>query len=413
MLSRLRSFLSPVEHKSAGISISDPAVLSMLGGTLPTAAGVSVSPETAMRCAPVFASVKVIAETVQLLPLRLYRKTPDGGREKANDHPVYPLVARAANPWTPASEFRLILTTHLALYGNAYAFVSRDSSGRPVELIALDPRGVSVRPDLITMEPRYIVTLGTAAEGQITTREYSRADVLHIRGVGIDTYKGTSPVTEGREAIGLAMTLESHSASLFGRGAKPSGVLKLKGKKTEEAFKRIRAMFSQFYHGPDGKKTMILDEDMEFQQVQLNSVDAQTLEMRRFQIEEVSRFWRVPLHLINELDRATHNNAESMGQQFLTYCMLPILRLWCDSAGITLLTPDERDEYFFDFEVNDIARADIAARFEAYSKAINAGVLNPNEARALENRPAYDGGETFMRPVNTAPAPSATSPEAA
>lgn len=376
----------------------------LAGGALPTAAGVSVSPETAMRCSVSFACIKVIAETIEQLTPHLYRRKGDD-RERATDHPLSALVTKAANDWTPASEFRLVLGTHFAAHGNAYAFVNRDSAGRVVELIPLDPRTVSVRQNPVTMAPIYSLATGNTG---LPARDYDRSEILHIRGVGLDVHKGASPVTLGKEAIGLSLTLEAHCGSLFGNGAKPSGVLKVKGRLNEDQFKRVRSMFASFYQGVTGKRTMILSEDMDFQQIQLNSVDAQTLEMRRFQVEEISRFWRVPLHLVNEMDRATHANAESMGQQFLTFCMLPILRLWTDAMAITLLTPEERETLYFEFLVDDLARADIAARFAAMSSAISSGILNPNEARAMENRPPYAGGETFMRPVNTAPAPTTT-----
>ncbi|MGF7173357.1 phage portal protein [Azospirillum doebereinerae] len=396
MFTGIKAFFKGIERKS------DDGYEVLTGGALPTAAGVSVSPEAAMRCSVSFACIKVIAETIEQLTPHLYRRKGDD-RERATDHPLSALVTKAANDWTPASEFRLVLGTHFATHGNAYAFVNRDAAGRVVELIPLDPRTVSVRQDPRTMAPVYMVATGNPA---LPAREYDRSEILHIRGVGLDVHKGASPVTLGREAIGLSLTLEHHCGSLFGNGAKPSGMLKVKGRLTEDQFRRVRSMFSNFYQGVTGKRTMILSEDMDFQQVQLNSVDAQTLEMRRFQVEEVSRFWRVPLHLVNEMDRATHANAESMGQQFLTFCMLPILRLWCDAMAITLLTPEERETLYFEFLVDDLARADIAARFTAMSSAISAGILNPNEARAMENRPPYAGGETFMRPVNTAPAPT-------
>ena len=235
--------------------------------------------------------------------------------------------------------------------------------------------------------------------------------IVHWRGVGAKTYQGDSPVTLGREAIGLALVLERYGASLFGRGAKPAGALKIKKKITDlKVLERLRAQFEQFFGGPEnGGKTIILEEDQEFQQLQLTSVDAQFLEQRRFQLAEVSRIWRVPLHFLNELERATHSNAESMGQQFLTFCILPLLRSFVSAHSITLMTPEQRKEYYLEFLVDDLARAEILKRFEAYSKAINSGVLNPNEARAMENRAPYAGGETFMRPVNTAPAPTSDS----
>ncbi len=399
MFTGIRSLFRGAERKSVdGYEL-------LTGGALPTAAGVSVSPETAMRCSVSFACIKVIAETIEQLTPHLYRRKGDD-RERATDHPLSALVTKAANDWTPASEFRLVLGTHFATHGNAYAFVNRDAAGLVVELIPLDPRTVSVRQDPRTMAPVYMVATGNPA---LPAREYDRSEILHIRGVGLDVHKGASPVTLGKEAIGLSLTLEKHCGSLFGRGAKPSGILKVKGKKTPEALQRIRSLFTRFYSGADAEhRTMMFDDDMDFTQIQLTSVDSQTLEMRRFQVEEVSRFWRVPLHLVNEMDRATHANAESMGMQFLTFCMLPILRLWCDAMAITLLTPEERETLYFEFLVDDLARADIAARFAAMSSAISSGILNPNEARAMENRPPYAGGETFMRPVNTAPAPTTT-----
>lgn len=394
MFSNIKSIFGRREAKSS----SNYDLLA--GGNLPTAAGISVSPDTAMHCSVSYACIRIIAETLSQLTPHLYRRNGED-RERAKDHPVYGLMTQAANGWTPASEFRLILGGHLAAHGNAYAFVNRNRLGEVVELIPLNPAAVSVRPDPVTMAPIYTLTTG----GE-TGREFDRSEILHIRGPGLDVHQGDSPVTLAREAIGLSLTLENHCGSLFGSGAKPSGVLKVKGKQTEDGLRRMRNLFASFYQGQTGRRTMVLPDDMDFQQIQLNSVDAQTLEMRRFQIEEISRFWRIPLHMLNSMERVTHGNAESMGQQFLTFCLLPILRMWCDALAITLLTPEEREDHYFEFLVDDLARADIAARFEAYSKAINAGVLNPNEARTMENRPPYEGGQTFMRPVNTAPAPT-------
>ncbi|MBI1209659.1 MAG: phage portal protein [Azospirillum sp.] len=399
MFGRIASLLG-YERKDtpAGIAVSDPALLALLGPTgSPTAAGILVGPESALRNSVAFASMKIIAETLaQITPL-LYRRNGPDDHERVAQHPLVPLITKAANSWTPASEFRLVLGFHYAALGNAYAFVNRDGSGRIVELIPLDSRFVSVVQDITTLQPVYRLTIGDQ------NREFGRDEILHIRGPGLYTYRGESPVQLAREAIGLSMTLESHCASLFGRGAKPSGILKLKKKATDEILKKLRVSFGNIYGGPGGERTAILEEDQDFQQIQLSSVDSQTLEMRRFQVEEISRFWRIPLHMLNELDRATHNNAESMGQQFLTFCLLPILKLWQDAMAISLLSPEERDAgYYFEFLVDDIAKADIAARFTAYSQAINAGVFNPNEVRAIEGRAPYAGGEIFTRPVNTA-----------
>jgi HK97 family phage portal protein len=401
MLNRaLRRALGNVERRSAGTSISDPAVALILGGYGPTAAGVTVTPETAMRCVPVYVAIKVLAESLAQLPLHLYRRLPDGARERATDHPLEPLLSEAANGWMTASEFRLFQTTQYGLHGNAYAFVNR-SSRRVTELVPLESRHVSVRTNPVTHEPFYLV----AANGG--TRTYDRTEILHIRGVGLRPYVGDSPIELAREAIALSLVLEQHGSGLFGRGARPAGLLKLAKKVAEPVMERLRASFERLYRGGDNAgRTAILEEGMEFQQLQLSSVDAQFLELRKFQVQEVSRIWRIPLHFLNDLERTTHNNAEAMGQQFVTFCLLPILKLWQDAVNMTLLNPEERAEYFAEFLVDDLVRANLTARFAAYAQGISSGILNPNEARAMDNRPPYKGGEVYMRPVNTAPAPT-------
>lgn len=349
-----------------------------------------------MRCSPAFACIRIIAETVEQVPLHLHRRLPDGGRERVTDHPAAK-VLRQPNPWTSPAELKLIVGTHLATFGNAYAWLNRDGAGVAVEAIPLDPRRVEVKADAVTMAPVYLVT---RADG--SRQEYDRSEIIHVRGPGLDCYKGDSPVSLAREAIGLALTLENHCGSLFGRGAKPSGILKVKAK-SAEALKRIKAMFAQFYEGIHGERTLLLDDDSEFQQVQITSVDAQTLEMRRFQVAEISRFWRVPLSLLNDLERVTHANAEALGQQFLSFCMLPIFRSIADALALTLLAPDERDDLYFEFLVDDIARADLAARMTAYATAISHGILSPNDVRSKENAGPYVGGDVYTRPVNVAP----------
>ncbi|WP_096704235.1 phage portal protein [Magnetospirillum sp. 15-1] len=385
-------FRRRTETRSIGLD-----ALLALGGA-PTAAGVSIGTDSAMRSPPVRCAVKIMGDTLASLTPHLYRRLPDGGRERATDHPLYPLLTDCANGWTPASEFRLVMQTALALHGNSFAWVGRDGAGQVIELIPLDSRTVSVEVDSATMEPRYVVT---TSNGQ--RREYSRRDILHIRDVGSSLYKGDSPVQMGREAIGLGIVLEQHAAGLFGRGARPSGVLKYPKQLTDDLLVRLRKSFEGFYKGGDNAgRVAILEDGVTFEPHQLSSVDAQFLEMRKFQLQEIARIWRIPAHLMGDLERTTHNNAEEMGAQFLSYCLMPILKLWQDAIRITCLTPDERREYYVEFLVDDLARADLAARFTAYSQAINAGVLSPNEVRAMENRGPYEGGEVFTRPVNTA-----------
>lgn len=380
----------------------------LLSAGASTAAGIAVNPSTALPCSPVFASVRIIGETVQQVPLHLYQRQADGGRARVTDHPAAK-VLRQPSDFMTAAEFKMLLGTHLAAHGNFYAWTGRDGSGAPVEMIPLAPTAMSIRADDVTMAPIY--TLTTANGGQ---RQLDRRDLLHVRGPGLDIYKGASPIEMAREAIGLCLTLEKHCATLFGRGAKPSGVLKSAKALTDPVITRLRSSFNSFFGGGENSgKTLILEDGMDFTPLQLSSVDSQTLEMRRFQIAEVSRYWRVPLSLLNDLDRVTHSNAEALGQQFLTFCMLPIFRNITDALALTLLSPDELDEFYFEFLVDDLARADLAARMQAYATAISHGLMSPDECRQRDNlAPVPDGsGAIFTRPVNVAPVAPKDAPK--
>lgn len=393
MLERLKKLIGS-ETKST-LAAPAPELIALFGAS-PSASGVAVTPETAMRCPTVYASVKVLAESVAQLPLHLYRRTTDGGKERAADHPLAALLHDQANDWTSAAEFRLFMQTALCLYGNAFAFINR-SGGKIAELIPIPSPNVTVEIDKTTMEPIYKVSIGEAAP-----RVYDRSEIFHLRALGTSPYIGMSPVMQAKEAIGLALVMEEHGARIFSAGARPGGVFKYAKTLGPDAMKRLRDSFNAGHAGGENAgKTLILEDGMDFEPLQFNSVDLQFLELRRHQVAEIARVFRIPLHLLQELERATHNNAESMGQQFLSLTLLPWLKLWEGAIRRALLTPEERAEYHPEFLTNDLARADLAARFDAYAKAVTNGLLSPNEVRSAENRAPYPGGDQFRLPLNT------------
>lgn len=384
--------------------MSDPAAAALLFGYGATASGSQVTPETALRVPAVYASVKVISESIAQLPLVLYRRLPDGGKEPAEDHPLFSLLASAPNAWTTSVEFRQAMQSALCAYGNAYAYVSRNAAGRVVELIFLHPTQVAVEVDQRSMEPLYRVTdLGG------TQRVYSRAEVFHLRTLNVGTlsgYVGVSPLTQIAEAIGLAMALEEHGARLFSNGARPGGLFKYGKQLSAPILERLRDQLAgQQAGGANSGKTMILEDGMSFEPLTFNSVDAQFLELRQHQIAEIARAFRIPLHKLGELSRSTNNNIATQNGEFLTDCLLPQITAWEQAISLSLLTPEERKEYFAEFDLDDFSRADILARFQAYALAITNGVMNPNEVRATENLPGYGPeGDVFTRQLNTAPA---------
>ena len=392
MINRLRNIFG---FESKSLATPSPELIALFGAS-PSASGISVTPETAMRCPTVYASVKVIAESVAQLPLHLYRRTDEGGKERAIDHPLAELLNGQANDWTSAFEFRLFMQTALCLHGNAFAFINR-TGGKIAELIPIPSPCVTVDVDAVTLEPAYRVTSQDGGQ-----RVYDRTEIFHLKALGTSPHVGDSPIVRMKEAIGLALAMEQHGARIFSAGARPGGVFKYGKALSPEAQKRLRESFNAAHSGAENAgRTLVLEDGMSFEPLEFTSVDLQFLELRRHQVAEIARGFRIPLHLLQELERATHNNAESMGQQFLSLTLLPWLKCWEGAIRRALLTPEERGDYYAEFLTDDLARADLAARFAAYATAVTNGILNPNEVRAAENRAPYSGGDQFRLPLNT------------
>ncbi len=248
------------EQKSSS-TLTDPAVFSNLFGYQTTASGSSVTPESALRVPAVFAAVRVISESIAQLPLKLYKHLPDGGKVEAKDHPLFSLLNAAPNSFTTSFEWRLATQSSLCTHGNAYSFISRNNAGEVVELLYLHPSQVAVEIDIQTQEPTYRVT-SLAGSQEI----YTRNEIFHLRGIGsgqLSGYIGVSPLTQAREAIGLAMALEEHTGRLFSNGARPAGVVQFPQTKSDmspELVKRLRDSFSSLYSGgANSGKTLILE----------------------------------------------------------------------------------------------------------------------------------------------------------
>ena len=401
MFDRLRNLFAP--ERRSDDSLSDPWLALLLGGAGPTASGEPVSVETAMRHPPVYSAVRTIAEPVGQLPVHVYERLPDGGRVRVPDHPSARLLTDP-NDWTSGDTFRTDMTATMAARKGAFAFLNRGAGGDVVEMIALDPGAATVERDNTTLEPIYRLN------GEVV----DRSRILHLRTFNVGGLEGMSPIEQCREAIGLSMVLERYAAGLFGRGARPAGVLKHPKALTEPVINRLRASFEQLYRGgSNAGRVAILEDGVTWEAMQLSSVDAQFLEMRIFQLREISRSFRIPAPLIGDLERVTKSSAEELGQQFLVWTLAPYLRAWQNALNRALFSPKERGRFYVEFLVDDLARADLAARMSSYATAIAHGVLNPNEVRAMENRTPYAGGEAFTRPMNVGPVANGQRPPAA
>ena len=347
-----------------------------------------------MECAPVHCAVQSVSEAIGQLPVHVYKRSGEA-KERDTSHPAYPLLHDAANEWTPAATFREQITRDALLYPHGgFAFINRVDGGKPAELIRIDPEETPVAVTYADSEPVY----------KIGDKQIDRQNILHIPSPSLN---GCGLVHEGREAIGLAITLERHAARLFGNGARPGGVLSLKGVVTPDAIIKARTAWQAAHGGTNSGGTAVIPSDASWQSLTFSSVDAQFLELRKFAINEIARLFRVPSHMLFELERAAFRNTEQMGNEFLTYSLMSWIKRWEGEIKLKLFTAEERATYFAEFLTDDLARADLAARMEALGKAIAARILNPNEARAMNNMPPYAGGDVFANPNTTPEGPRA------
>ena len=385
----------PAQEQRASDLASPEEWLSLLFGAVPTMAGVSVTPQNAMRSTPVRAAVEAIAETVGGLPCEIHARAASGALSLATDHPAYGLLHDHANDWTPAPALIEQVTRDACLHGNGFVHVGRDGESIPRELIRLDPASISVTQDPTTLEPVY--RQSDAANQRIIPR----SDLLHIRAPSVDGVSGASPVQQCRDAIALTIAMQGHASRLFGRGGRPSGVLKFPNRLGAETIKRMKASWQSAHGGENSGGTAILEEGGEFQAIALKSTDAQFIELWTLAIIEIARVFRVPPSLIFELGRATWGNASEMGSAFLRFTISRWLRTWEGEISLKLIGRENADRFRVEFDTDDLLRADLAARADAYQKLIASRVLNPNEARELENRPPYEGGDKFENPNTT------------
>lgn len=397
-----------LEARSATTHPSDPAawLVDMLsGGT--SATGRSVTSTTALYASAVFACVRVLAETVGQLPLHVYRRLDGGGKERSADHWLYQIVRFSPNPEMTAAEFWETMMGHLVLRGNAYAEIVWNNAGKVSELWPLHPDKVAVKR--IGTALVYEVTPTTGAVVPLPAEK-----VLHLRGLGSNGLAGYSPITLAREAIGLSLAAEEYGARFFGNSANPSGVLQAPKTLSDSAYERLKKSWSAQHEGlGKAHRVAILEEGLTWQQIGIAPDDAQFLETRKFQRAEIASIFRVPPHMIADLDRATFSNIEHQSLEFMTHSIMPYLSKVEQRVNLSLLMLDRR--YFVEFLVAGILRGDQKSRYDAYAVGRQWGWLSANDVRELENQNPLPGdqGDQYMVPLNMVPAGQLDEPDPA
>ncbi len=360
--------------------------------------GGSVSPSQAERMAMVYACVRVLAESVAMLPLVLYEQLPNGGRERAISHPLYTLLKDLPNPEITSVELRMAMMRHLALYGNAYAQKVRNGSGRLLELWPLRPEQMEIKraPD------GSLVYEYTLEDGK---KQFFRADeIMHVRGISTDGVTGLSPIQTAKREFLASDARSEYAAAFYENGARPGGVLKHPGRLSDTAYGRIRAAWENRHQGPgNANRIAILEEGMDFSDVAIPQSDQQFIEQEKLSASRIAAIFRVPAHMVNDLERATFSNIEEMGQEFVDYTLTPWFVVWEQAISRDLLKPNERPRYYAKHVAQALLRGNASSRSQFYSNGLQWGYLSINDVRGLEDLNPVEDGDTYFVPMNMVP----------
>jgi len=355
-----------------------------------TTSGKLVNERTAMQTTGVYACVRILSETLASLPLHTYKHT-DRGKEKALEHKLYYLLHDEPNPEMTSFVFRETLMSHLLLWGNAYAQIIRDGRGNVLALYPLLPDKMTV-DRTSTGEIYYEYQKDT---GSVILRSY---EVFHIPGLGFDGLVGYSPIAMAKNAIGMAIATEEYGAKFFANGANPGGVLEHPGIVKDP--KRIRDSWNEVYQGSsNAHRIAVLEEGMKFQTIGIPPEQAQFIATRKFQLNEIARIFRIPPHMIGDLEKSSFSNIEQQSLEFVKYTLDPWVARWEQAIQRTLLRETEKREYFVKFNVDGLLRGDYQSRMNGYAVGRQNGWLSSNDIRELEdmNRiPEDQGGDLYL-----------------
>ena len=365
-----------------------------------TTSGKPVNERTAMQTTAVYACVRILAEAVASLPLHVYEYQDDGGKKLVHDHPLYYLLHDEPNPEMTSFVFRETLMSHLLIWGNAYAQIIRDGAGRVLGLYPLLPDKMEVqRNDKGNI---YYVYSRNSDENP-TFKEYGNIklkaeDVLHIPGLGFDGLIGYSPIAMAKNAVGMTLACEEYGASFFANGANPGGVLEHPGVLKDPS--KVRESWNSVYRGVNNAhKIAVLEEGMKYQQIGIPPEEAQFLETRKFQINEIARLYRIPPHMVGDLDKSSFSNIEQQSLEFVKYTLDPWVIRWEQSLQRSLLLPGEKGKYFIKLNVDGLLRGDYQSRMNGYAVGRQNGWFSANDIREMENmNPISDeeGGNLYL-----------------
>ena len=369
-------------------SLANPASWMFDGAASKT--GIAITEDSAMRLSAVFGAVRVISETIAALPWSVNQDV-DGTTRPATAHPINKLI-HAPNGMMTDFSFKEVCQAHLCLHGNAFIAIRRNEAGQPVKLIPVHPNRVEVK--VYKDEKFYSVDQGSET--------FDDSEMIHILGLSFDGIIGKSVIEAARESIGLGLAADQFGGSFFGNGANVSAILTHPGLLSDEAYKRLMASWQRRFAGLDNShKTAILEEGMNLEKVSISPQESQFLETRKFGVEDIARFFRIPLAYLGSLENSsTRANIEEQGIQFQRNTILPWVKRWESEFNRKLFTEDS--EYYIRVNMDGLLRGDISSRYSSYATARQWGWLSVNDVRRLENMTPIegDGGDSYLQPLN-------------
>lgn len=398
------SILSIFRSRDKPANYTSGSAFSFFLGT--SSAGKRVNERSAMQMTAVYSCVRILSEAVASLPLHFYEMKEDGGKEKAVDHPLYFLLHDEPNPEMTSFLFRETLMTHLLLWGNAYAQIIRNGRGEVIALYPLMPDRMDVdRDEKGNLYYRYTRQPGDAETMKGQTVVLRPSEVLHVPGLGFDGLIGYSPIAMAKNAIGLAIAAEEYGAKFYANGAAPSGVLEHPGVIKDPS--RVRESWMNTFGGSaNANKVAVLEEGMKYTPISISPEAAQFLETRKFQVNEIARIFRIPPHMIGDLEKSSFNNIEQQSLEFVKYTLDPWVCRWEQSIKRSLLTAEEKKRFFVKFNVDGLLRGDYESRMNGYAVGRQNGWMSANDIRELENLdriPETDGGDLYLVNGNMLP----------
>ena len=386
------------------IPLGSDAIWDILGAGRQSSAGVSVSREKILGYPAVWRGVNLLSRDVAKLPLFVYQRLEDGGKQRDRMHPAHRLLHQKSSPHMTAFTFRQTLQSHALIHGNGYAYIFRDANAGPTDMLVLDPEYVTpIKEDGRLL---YLVTNMQLPDGQTRDRKILPENILHIRGLSHTGLVGYSVVDILRESLGLGLAAQKYGSVFFKNNARPSMVIEMPGQlRDTEAVSRLRDSWGKIHEGIDNSnKPAILENQASVKNLSFSNEDAQFLQTREFEIRQVANIIGVPPHKIGDPTRTSHSSLESENQAYLQDSLDPWLCNWEKECEDKLLTEQQKtqDTHIVEFQRDAIIRVDKKTETESLAVEVNNGLLSLDEARAIKNRPPLpDGlGSTFRKPMN-------------